>query len=263
MRQRLALVAGWILVAAGAMGAEPTKILFVGKDRDHPPMTHEYMADLAILAKLVGQSGNVESVVSNGWPSDPQATEGVDAIVLFTRLGGNVLFASPARRSAEALLNGGAGLVAIHWGTGADVGEPGERYLKALGGWYNNSFSQFPVRPSELRPAKVDHPILRGVEPVKLVDEFYIKLRFEPAITPLLMAKVDGADYPIGWSFVRPNGGRSFGFTGGHFHNNLGLKPLRQSLVNAILWSAKREIPAGGAPCELAPADLTLSTARK
>lgn len=253
----LLVLAAAPLAAAPLAAAEPTKIVFIGKDRDHPYLTHEYMADCALLAKCVQQTDGVEASVHRGWPTDPEAIKGVKAIVLHTRLGGNVLFASPARRQAEALLQGGVGLVAIHWGTGADLGEPGELYLKALGGWYNNSFSKHPVRFSELRLADSSHPIGRGFESHKLLEEFYIDLKFLPAARPIVVAAVDKVDYPIGWAYERPeNKGRSFGFVGGHFHNNLQTRPFRQLLVNAILWSAGLQIPAGGAPCHIAPDDL-------
>ena len=36
----------------------------------------------------------------------------------------------------------------------------------------------------------------------------------------------------------RPDSGRSFGFLGGHFHDNFGKEPFRRSIVNGILWTA-------------------------
>jgi hypothetical protein len=88
-------------------------------------------------------------------------------------------------------------------------------------------------------------------------------------VTPLLKAvppdntrgtadakKFPGREEIVAWTFDRPNGGRSFGFTGGHFHKTWGDQNFRRIVVNALLWTAKVEIPAGGAACELDPADL-------
>jgi hypothetical protein len=50
----------------------------------------------------------------------------------------------------------------------------------------------------------------------------------------------------VGWAFERPNGGRGFGFTGGHFHKNWGLENQRRVVLNAILWTAQLEVPANG-----------------
>src|SRR5256885_7167668 len=51
----------------------------------------------------------------------------------------------------------------------------------------------------------------------------------------------------MAWAFERADGGRSFGFTGGHVHNNWANEDYRRLMVNAILWSAKIDVPAEGA----------------
>ena len=67
------------------------------------------------------------------------------------------------------------------------------------------------------------------------------------------------SDYDIGWVYERPDGGRSFGFVGGHFHANFGIKPFRQAVVNGILWTARLEVPEDGAPCAITPKDMELA----
>jgi len=61
---------------------------------------------------------------------------------------------------------------------------------------------------------------------------------------------IEGHTYPIGWVYERRHstGGRSFGFVGGHFHDNFGIKAFRQAVVNGILWTAHVDVPEGGAP---------------
>ncbi|PWT90746.1 MAG: hypothetical protein C5B56_04950 [Proteobacteria bacterium] len=254
-------ILAWALLT-GAPGAaeKKIKVLLIGKDRDHPFTTHEYMADCRLLARCLEQTPGVEAVVSNGWPSDPAVLGGVKAIVLHTQKGGNVLLGSPARRQAEALLEQGAGLTAIHWSTGADTGEVGERWLRTLGGWFNPDFSKIPVRTATVHQADRNHPICRGWKDYDLREEYYIQLRFQPESKPIMTALVEGAVYPIGWVYERSgsNGGRSFGFVGGHFHANFGEKPFRQALVNGILWTAHVEVPAAGAPCGITPKDMDL-----
>ena len=44
----------------------------------------------------------------------------------------------------------------------------------------------------------------------------------------------------------REDGGRGFGFTGAHFHKNWGDDNFRKLVLNAILWTAKAEVPADG-----------------
>jgi hypothetical protein len=48
------------------------------------------------------------------------------------------------------------------------------------------------------------------------------------------------------WAVERKDGGRGFGFTGGHFHLNWGNADFRRVILNALVWVAKAEVPAGG-----------------
>jgi type 1 glutamine amidotransferase len=61
----------------------------------------------------------------------------------------------------------------------------------------------------------------------------------------------------IAWACERADGGRGFGFTGGHYHKNWGIPDFRRMVVNAILWSAKVDLPQDGAKCVITPEDLT------
>ena len=60
----------------------------------------------------------------------------------------------------------------------------------------------------------------------------------------------------VAWAFERPNGGRGFGFTGGHNHPNWGNDDYRKTVLNAIVWVAKAEVPAAGVPSKLTEKDL-------
>ena len=53
-------------------------------------------------------------------------------------------------------------------------------------------------------------------------------------------------------------GGRSFGTTLGHFHENFTLPAFRRALVNGILWAARIDVPADGAAVEVATELLQL-----
>jgi hypothetical protein len=48
------------------------------------------------------------------------------------------------------------------------------------------------------------------------------------------------------WAVERPDGGRGFGFTGGHFHLNWQNDDQRRLVLNALVWLTKLEVPAGG-----------------
>jgi type 1 glutamine amidotransferase len=250
------------LLLAALAGAAPRKALLVGQQPDHPYRTHTYMDDCELIAKCLRQTPGVEAVVSRGWPSDPAALEGVSAVVVHTKLGGDLLFHKDRRDAVSRLLAGGAGLVAIHWGTGAAEPDASGLWFNAMGGWFNaqkGGFSRYKVEASKVRDVAEGHPVGRGWSDFSCRDEWYYHLRFLPASRPVARVTVAGEDHPVAWTFERPDGGRSFGFVGAHFHDNFADEPFRRLIVNGILWSLKADIPEGGAPVAVTPADLELS----
>ena len=51
----------------------------------------------------------------------------------------------------------------------------------------------------------------------------------------------------MAWAFVRGDGkGRGFGFTGAHYHSNWANDNSRKVVLNAIVWTAKLEVPENG-----------------
>ena len=58
------------------------------------------------------------------------------------------------------------------------------------------------------------------------------------------------------WAVERPDGGRSFSFTGGHRHVNWGNENFRKVVVNALLWIAKADVPEGGVKSGISEEDL-------
>jgi type 1 glutamine amidotransferase len=262
-RKLLLILAVWLLASTTLVGAEKkAKILLMGKDLDHARNTHTYMGDCTLLARCLSQTDGVETVVSNGWPKDPAVLKDVTAIVLHNRLGGTMLFRGPQRRQVEEMLKQGVGITAIHWGTGAETPEGGP-WLQTMGGWFNaegDGFSRYLVQTSLLRQADSTHPICRGWTDFELREEFYFKLCFLPEARPVMSTNIEGKDYPIGWVYERRNAkdGRSFGFVGGHFHDNFGIRAFRQAVVNGILWTAHMDIPEKGAPIAITPKDMEL-----
>ncbi len=241
-----------------------TRILLIGKDRDHPYQTHEYMAWANLLAKCLRQTPNVEPIVSNGWPEDRNVLAGLDAIVMHNAMGGDFLYDPSRREDVLRLVEAGVGLTAIHWSTAAQSDDAGKFFLDALGGWFRKDFAQVIVSTQLLEQADADHPISRGWQNYELRDEYYLGLRFAAGMKPVIKVRANGEEYVVGWSFERPAGaasrkGRSFGCVLGHFHEEFGIPAFRTMLVNGILWTAHRDIPKAGAPCEITDEDMVLS----
>ena len=66
----------------------------------------------------------------------------------------------------------------------------------------------------------------------------------------------------LAWAFERPDGGRGFGFTGGHMHKNWQNDNFRKLVLNAIVWAAKIDVPVGGVP-SATPTDNELNALSK
>ena len=113
-----------------------------------------------------------------------------------------------------------------------------------------------------LTRAAPGHDISRGWNSFDSKDEWYYRIRFRPddqRVVPILTTMLP-KDAPnretVAWAVQRPDGGRGFGFTGGHYHKNWGIDGQRRLVVNAILWVAKVPVPKNGARCDVAPGDL-------
>ena len=52
----------------------------------------------------------------------------------------------------------------------------------------------------------------------------------------------------VAWARQRSDGGRGFGFTGGHWHWNWAHDQFRKLVLNGIAWTAGLEIPPDGIP---------------
>jgi type 1 glutamine amidotransferase len=87
-----------------------------------------------------------------------------------------------------------------------------------------------------------DHETTRGIGNLRVRDEFYYRLKFvQPAnaIRPVLHVPIDGELETVAWSWERPDGGRSFGFSGLHFHDNWNHNEYRRLIAQAVLWTLK------------------------
>jgi type 1 glutamine amidotransferase len=244
-----------------ATGAEQarTKIVLVGTQPDHPYASHMYLHECRMLAQCLRLTPGVEAVVVSDWPEDAETTAGLKSIVYYSRPAGDIVLSKGHRERFEKLMSQGVGYVAIHWATDANT-ERGPAYLDVLGGWFNRAHSGLNVTTSPLVQIAPDHPVCRGWKEFPLHDEFYLNLKFHSRTQPLLKVRVDGQDQTVAWALERTGqgGGRSFGTTLGHFHENFEIEAFRRFIVNGILWTAGVEVPAAGAAVNVSEADLKL-----
>lgn len=277
---KLALV---ICLFASVATAAPKKIVLVAGTPSHGPGDHEFNAGSLLLKKCLDEAApGVSAVVQlNGWPKDPTVFEGADAIFLYMDGGAN----HPAIREErlkflDALVKRGVGIGCAHYAVEVPKGEPGQTFQDWIGGYYESGFSVNPMWSPEFKSFP-NHPITRGVRPFTIRDEWYFNMRFRPemkGVLPVLVAKpsdevrkgpyvhprgpyphiveASGRDEVMMWAVERPDGGRGFGFTGGHIHKNWGDANFRKIVLNALLWIAKAEVPSNGVESSVSPEDL-------
>ena len=65
-----------------------------------------------------------------------------------------------------------------------------------------------------------------------------------------------GEPQHVAWARERKDGGRGFGFTGAHFHKNWGDDNFRKVVLNAILWTAKVQVPRDGVQSQVSEGEL-------
>ncbi len=242
------------LLVGEELAQAPKTVLLLGQGPDgHPPQTHEYMEGFQLLKKLLSARKEPQATlikVEGAWPEGPELIDRVDGVVLFLAEGAKWIDADTKRREAFArLTKRGGGLVALHWAVGTRDAKPIDGFLQLLGACHGGPDRKYKVLETDVRVADPAHPIAAGIKPFKVRDEFYYQLKTvkaERAIQPILQAVIDGQAETVAWAWDRPDGGRSFGFTGLHFHENWKLAEYRRLVVQAVLWSLKLPAPKEG-----------------
>ena len=245
---------------------KPARVLLLWHSPDgHPRTTHEYQAGMRIIARQLQRHRGIQALLvhaNDPWREGPELLEGADAAALFVSEGANWLSGNPKRLAAfQRLAARGGGLIGLHWGIGTRKAEPIPAFLSLLGGCHGGPDRKYTVVTARVTPARDPHPVLSGIRAFEVKDEFYYKLKFVrggAGVTPLLKVPINGAPETVSWAWQRPGGGRSFGFSGLHFHANWQTPEYRRLVVQGILWTLKQPIPPGGIKVPLAPADLDL-----
>ncbi|MCA9141510.1 MAG: ThuA domain-containing protein [Planctomycetales bacterium] len=285
----IAMMSTWQSVVA-----ETQRLVIVAGKPSHPPRMHEFNAGVQLLDKcLKNTPGLSVEVVLNGWPVDETIFQDADAVVFYMDGGGrHEVVQEEGRRLklVDAWTKKGVGIGCMHYGVEVLADQAGSEFKRWIGGHYENMFSCNPIWEPKFTQFET-HPITRGVRPFEIEDEWYFNMRFigdvtgneekvveDTKFTPILVAAPSDAVrdgpyvYPKGpyphiqaskgraeammWAVERPDGGRGFGFTGGHFHDNWGNEQYRKVVLNAMLWLAKVEVPAGGVESQVSQADL-------
>lgn len=289
------LLALAVLVFAFASQAADKKIVFIAGKPSHPPLAHEHRAGCLLFQKCLADFPGITTVVySNGWPSkvvdgktvdDHAALEGAAGIVIYSDGGGgHPVMPGDRLQALGKLMDKGVGLACIHYAVEPTIEKGQKEFLEWIGGAFEVNWSVNPHWDADFKTLP-KHPIANGVHPFMTNDEWYFHMRFVDGmkgVTPILTAiapestmdrpdghhsgnpdvrkaVADKVPQHVAWAFERPNGGRGFGFCGGHNHLGWKNEDQRRLVLNAILWVSKVKVPKDGVKSTVTDEDLMLN----
>jgi type 1 glutamine amidotransferase len=256
-----------IAVVSISFAEEPKKkLLLIGQGPDgHPVETHEYMAGVRILAKCLAPVAGLEITTvraDSPWKEGPELVDRADAVVLYLAEGAKWTQMDPKRYEALGqLTKRSGGIVVLHWAMGTREAEPIAGFVKLTGGCHGGPDRKYAVVETKLEAEDPKHPILTAIGAFTAKDEFYYRLKLAPPenrVTPLLHATIDGKKEMVAWCWDRPDKGRSFGFSGLHYHANWKLPEYRRLVSQGVLWTLKMPIPRDGLALDVKEEDLKL-----
>ena len=268
------------------------KLLLIAGAPSHGPGAHEHRAGSLLLQRCLLAVPDLEvEVHTGGWVADEAAFEGADAIAIYADGGeGHTILVGDRLETLGRLVDQGVGSALMHWAVElpADRGAP--QVDAWIGGHYEDLVSCNPMWDARFDTLP-EHPITSGVPPFETHDEWYFNIRSEgdalaneatvragTQVSPILVARPDDAvrqgpyvwphgPYPdvvaargrresLLWAVERPDGGRGFGLTGGHYHANWGNDAFRTTVLNALVWLTGADVPAGGVASAVSADDL-------
>ncbi|MCA9130987.1 MAG: ThuA domain-containing protein [Planctomycetales bacterium] len=279
---------------AMADDSQPKKLVIIAGKPSHPPRMHEFNAGVQLLNKCLKDFRGLQTeIVLNGWPADEGVFQDADAVVFYMDGGAKHEAVQEDGRRLKLIsqwASEGVGIGCMHYGVEVVPDQAGKEFLAWIGGHYEHMFSCNPIWEPTFSQFP-DHPVTRGVKPFSISDEWYFNMRFindiagndsvqtsEQKFVPILVAVPSAAVrsgpyvYPKGpyphieananraetmmWTVERADGGRGFGFTGGHFHDNWSNDNFRKIILNAMVWLAKGEVPENGVASHLDEGDI-------
>jgi putative membrane-bound dehydrogenase-like protein len=263
-----------LLLAMPTTGFAKTKVVLIAGRDSHGSSAHNWGDGVDLLSNALAKESGLDietSIYKGGWPRDPSIFKGAATVVVLADGGGR----HPVMKHLDefdALAEKGVGLVCVHYAVEVPKGTSGDMMKKWIGGYFETFWSVNPHWTADFKTIG-KHPVANGVKPFTMKDEWYYHMRFRDGmkgVTPILSAlppadtlkRGDGphSNNPhvkaavlerkekqhVGWASERPNGQRGFGTTGAHHHKSWDQDDFRTCVLNAIVWTAKLEVPKAG-----------------
>ncbi len=246
--------------------------LIAGPITGHPKDAHEYEKAVTLIKHCLETSANAPDMFItahyDGWPKNPKILESADVILLVSDGSDHDETMHPFYRDdrfeiLKKQMDRGCGIMLLHWST-FHPARFHDDITEWIGGYFDYEtgtgprkwFSKIQTWTDTVQLATPSHPILNGVSPFELKDEYYYNIKFrqaDPRLSPILKVHPPNESEAdtVAWAVERVNGARGFGFTGGHFHDSWWIPDFRRLLLNAITWTSGLKVPEQGIDSEL------------
>lgn len=229
---------------AGSLAPRPGKVamkrVLIITGRDYPG--HLWAQTAPVLRDAIAQDKRLEVTVSEdplvlGAPELP----GYDAIVLHYMNWEDPGPGAAAQENFRRTIEGGTGLVLVHFACGAFQGWP--EFVRIAGRvWDPKRRGHDPHGPFRVVIIDRTHPVTAAMDSFDTTDELYTCLAGDTPIQILATArsKVDGTDHPIAFT-LRYGKGRVFHSVLGHDAAALANPAAGQLFRRAAAWAAGLE----------------------
>lgn len=274
-----------LAVALPAIAADKKLVMMIAGKPSHGPAQHEHNAGILLFKKCLEQNSSdkveIKHHLNGEWPPKEELAKADTIVIYADGGGGHPALQGDRLQQLDQEMKRGCGFVCVHYAVEPTTEKGNKEFIDWMGGCFETHWSVNPHWDANFREIPA-HPVSRGVKPFGANDEWYFHMRFRKGmagVSPILsdvppettMARPDGTHsgnpavreavknkepQHVAWAAEREGGGRGFGFTGGHFHKGWGNDDQRKLVLNAILWTAKAEVPSTGVESTITPEDL-------
>lgn len=285
MKRRLFFLFALASLATSAFAAEKKLIVMIAGKPSHGPGQHEHNAGIQLLKKCLEQGAadqvEIKHHLNGEWPSQEELSQAATVVIYSDGGGGHPALQDGRLAQLDKEMKRGCGFLTLHYAVEPTIEKGNKEFIDWMGGCFEINWSVNPHWDANFKELP-KHPISSGVKPFGTNDEWYFHMRFRKnmeGVTPILsdvppestLSRPDGhhsgnpavreavknkEKQHVAWACERADGGRGFGFTGGHFHQGWANDDQRKLVLNAILWTAKAKIPEGGVPSSVTEDDM-------
>lgn len=274
-----------LALALPAIAADKKLVVMIAGKPSHGPAQHEHNAGVLLFKKCLEQNSGdkveIKHHLNGEWPAQDELSKADTIVIYADGGGGHPALQADRLQQLDKEMKRGCGFVCVHYAVEPTTEKGNKELIDWMGGCFETHWSVNPHWDANFKTIPA-HPVSSGVKPFGTNDEWYFHMRFRKGmqgVTPILtdvppdstMNRKDDAHagnpavreavknkepQHVAWAAEREGGGRGFGFTGGHFHKGWGNDDQRKLVLNAILWTAKAEVPADGVKSTITEEDL-------